>query len=91
MIHDLTNYVPEEILSLPALSEKDEQDVQDFLLEAKKINDDVGIDIVSRLMSAITRLEAGSRNMARILAVYRRQIPRLVRACNHKLKEEENK
>lgn len=91
MIHDIRKNTTGEIISIPALTENERQDVNDFLEEAKRVKDEEGIYIVNLLLEAITRLEAGTRNMARTLNVYRNTIPRLMRITNNKIKQEEEK
>lgn len=91
MIHDIRNNTTGEIISIPALTENERQDVDDFLEEAKRVKDEEGIYIVNLLLEAITRLEAGTRNMARTLNVYRNTSPRLIRITNNKIKQEEEK
>lgn len=80
-----------EVVYVPTLTEKEKAEVDDFLVEAKRIQDEEGEYIVGILLDAITRLEAGTRNMARTLNVYRGMIPKLIRVCNKKIQQEEVK
>ena len=40
MIHDIRNNTTGEIISIPALTENERQDVDDFLEEAKRVKDE---------------------------------------------------